>query len=131
MSELMYEKDGHISKMKQFDYKIHKFKKLRGDSENPSVWWFKFLLLINLFYNKSLLKPTEHRILCNGWLFIAILREWYLWLHIWHILRWLLIHSIGLYVLVCCFLIRFTVQGIRNIHKPMVFISLIFRVHNL
>ncbi len=31
MSELMYEKDGNISRMKQFEYKIHKFKKLRDN----------------------------------------------------------------------------------------------------
>jgi hypothetical protein len=30
MDELLYEKDGTISKMKQFDYKIHKYKPLKA-----------------------------------------------------------------------------------------------------
>lgn len=33
MNELMYEKDGTISRMRQFDYKIHKFKKSKRDTK--------------------------------------------------------------------------------------------------
>ena len=37
MDEVLYEKDGTISKMKQFDYKIHKFKrKSSEDSQNKT-----------------------------------------------------------------------------------------------
>jgi len=33
MDELLFEKDGDISKMKQFDYKVHKFLKKKRPSK--------------------------------------------------------------------------------------------------
>lgn len=34
MDELLYEKDGTISKMKQFDYRVHKYYKKNKENEN-------------------------------------------------------------------------------------------------